>query len=79
VAQELVGPANTISPFGPVTGSEDFAYYLQHKPGCFLRLGNGESGAMLHNAKYDFNDDNLTIGAAYWTRLVEKFLAQGAG
>ncbi len=77
VAKELVGPARTIAPFGPVTGSEDFAYYLQRKPGCFLRLGNGEGGAMLHNAKYDFNDNNLTIGAAYWTRLVEKFLAQG--
>jgi hippurate hydrolase len=30
---------------------------------------------MLHNAKYDFNDDNLTVGAAFWTRLVERFLA----
>jgi hippurate hydrolase len=76
VAQELVGPARTIAPFGPVTGSEDFAYYLQHKPGCFLRLGNGEGAAMLHNAKYDFDDANLTVGAAYWTRLVERFLAQ---
>jgi preprotein translocase subunit SecA len=27
----------------------------------------------------DFNDSNLTVGAAYWTRLVEKFLAQRAG
>lgn len=75
VAQELVGQAQTIAPFGPVTGSEDFAYYLQHKPGCFLRLGNGAGGAMLHNANYDFNDDNLTIGAAYWTRLAERFLS----
>lgn len=75
VANELVGQAHTIAPFGPVTGSEDFAYYLQHKPGCFLRLGNGEGAPMLHNAKFDFNDGNLTVGAAYWTRLVERFLA----
>ncbi len=75
VAEELVGKAHTMAPFGPVTGSEDFAYYLQHKPGCFLRLGNGETAPMLHNAKYDFDDNNLTVGAAYWTRLVEKFLA----
>ena len=75
VAQQLVGAERTISPFGPVTGSEDFAYFLQHRPGCFLRLGNGEGGAMLHNAKYDFNDGNLTVGAAYWTRLVETYLA----
>ena len=29
---------------------------------------------MLHNAAYDFNDANLSVGAAYWTRLVERFL-----
>lgn len=75
VASELVGAEHTVSPFGPVTGSEDFAYYLQHRPGCFLRLGNGESSAMVHNARYDFNDQNLTVGAAYWTRLAERFLA----
>jgi hippurate hydrolase len=31
---------------------------------------------MVHNPQYDFNDANLPIGAAYWTRLVERFLAQ---
>ena len=74
VAEELVGAERVIAPFPPVTGSEDFAYYLQKKPGCFLRLGNGD-GAMLHNPKYDFNDDILTVGAAYWTRLAERFLS----
>lgn len=75
VAEELVGSERVIAPFGPVTGSEDFAYFLQHRPGCFLRLGNGEDCAMLHNAKYDFDDENLTVGAAYWARLVERYLA----
>ncbi|CAH2810405.1 MAG: N-acetyl-L,L-diaminopimelate deacetylase (EC [Candidatus Burkholderia crenata] len=76
VARELVGDDRVVDNFGPIAGSEDFAYYLQTKPGCFLRLGNGEGAPMLHNASYDFNDDNLTVGAAYWTRLVERFLAQ---
>jgi hippurate hydrolase len=75
VARELVGEERVVDGFGPIAGSEDFAYYLEKKPGCFLRLGNGEGRPMLHNASYDFNDDNLTIGAAYWTRLVERFLA----
>ena len=78
VAQELVGADKVVAPFGPVTGSEDFAYYLQHKPGCFLRLGNGLDSPMLHNARYDFNDDNLAVGAAYWTRLTERFLTESA-
>jgi hippurate hydrolase len=76
VAEELVGAQRVVAPFGPVTGSEDFAYYLQHRPGCFLRLGNGEHCPMVHNAKYDFDDANLAVGAAYWTRLAERFLAQ---
>ena len=74
VAEELVGPERVIHPFPPVTGSEDFAYYLLEKPGCFFRLGNGEDGAMLHNPRYDFNDEILTVGAAFWTRLVERYL-----
>ena len=73
IAEELVGPEHTIAPFGPVTGSEDFAYYLQHRPGCFLRLGNGDT-PMVHSPRSDFNDGALTFGAAYWTRLVERFL-----
>jgi len=75
VAEELVGPERVQAPFPAVTGSEDFAYYLLHKPGCFLRLGNGDS-AMLHHPRYDFNDALLPVGAAYWTRLVERFLDQ---
>ena len=74
VAEALVGPQRVVAPFGPVTGSEDFAYYLQHRPGCFLRLGNGEDSPMLHNAAYDFNDANLPVGAAYWVSLVQRFL-----
>jgi hippurate hydrolase len=29
---------------------------------------------MVHNPGYDFNDDNVAVGSAYWTLLVEKFL-----
>lgn len=74
VAQELVGADRIIAPFPPVTGSEDFAYFLQKKPGCFLRLGNGD-GAFVHNGHYDFNDEILTVGAAFWVRLAERYLA----
>ena len=33
------------------------------------------AGPMVHSASYDFNDVNLTVGAAYWARLVETYLA----
>ena len=73
VVTELVGAEN-VSECPLIPGSEDFAYFLEHKPGCFLRLGNGEGSAFLHNPKYDFNDASLTTGAALWARLAERYL-----
>lgn len=74
VAKELVGEENVVENLAPISGSEDFAYFLQQKPGCFLRLGNGDS-AVLHNPAYNFNDESLSFGAAYWARLAERYLA----
>ncbi|PLW75394.1 M20 aminoacylase family protein [Cohaesibacter celericrescens] len=73
VCEELVGKGN-VGECPLIPGSEDFANYLDHKPGCFIRLGNGEESAMLHNPGYDFNDESLTTGAALWARLTERFL-----
>lgn len=74
VVEELVGEDKVgVCPMIP--GSEDFAYFLEHKPGCFLRLGNGENSAILHSSRYDFNDDSLTTGAAMWAHLAERFLS----
>jgi hippurate hydrolase len=73
VAEELVGTDN-VSTCPPLPGSEDFAYFLHHRPGSFLRLGNGKDSQILHSSKYDFNDGSLTTGAAMWARLAERFL-----
>lgn len=57
----------------PMSFSEDFAHFCAAVPGCFLLLGNGQSGAHgqpLHAADYDFNDAILPIGAAFWAQLV---------
>jgi hippurate hydrolase len=78
VARELVGAENVVAQTDLLMGSEDFAFMLQHRPGTFLRIGNGagEDGCMVHNPHYDFNDKNLPVGAAYWARLVERYLAK---
>ena len=47
----------------PMTGSEDFARFLTHVPGCFAFIGNGEDCAPLHSPRYDFNDAALLHGA----------------
>jgi hippurate hydrolase len=74
VAEELIG-TERVSTCHLIPGSEDFAYFLEHKPGSFLRLGNGMNSAILHSSKYDFADESLTTGAALWARLVERYLA----
>ena len=75
VAEELIG-SDKVTTCPLIPGSEDFSYFLEKKPGSFLRLGNGMNSAMLHSAKYDFADETLTVGAALWARLAERFLQQ---
>ena len=78
VAAEVVGAENIETDAAPLMGSEDFAYMLEARPGCYIWLGNGAEGApggcMVHNPHYDFNDEAAVVGASYWARLVETAL-----
>ena len=51
----------------PAMTGEDFAWYLQQRPGAFVWIGNGpgEGGCDLHNANYDFNDSILPAAAGW--------------
>ncbi|WP_405232350.1 M20 aminoacylase family protein [Lentisalinibacter salinarum] len=75
-AAAVAGAGNVHRDLPPTMGGEDFAFMLEEKPGCYLWLGNGpgEGGCMLHNARYDFNDEALPIGVAYWVSLVGELL-----
>ncbi|CAJ96261.1 Metal-dependent amidase/aminoacylase/carboxypeptidase [Cupriavidus necator] len=75
-AIRLVGADNVVER-PPVMGSEDFAYMLEHRPGAYIRLGNGlgeDGGCMVHNPLYDFNDKALPVGAAFWAHLTQSYL-----
>jgi len=80
VAIDWVGEAGVIPHLQPLTGSDDFAFFLQKCKGTYLLLGNGvgsstdSGGCMVHNPGYDFNDRCLGTGASYWVRLAEAFL-----
>ena len=91
VALELLGPEQVTLQGPALTGSEDFAFLLERVPGSYLLIGNGErrpedAGAqapppgacMVHHPGYDFHDDNVAVGAAFWVRLVERYLAAPA-
>ncbi len=76
VVEDLVGTDCVNTQPIPSMGSEDFAFMLDQKPGCYLWLGNGSSDGdcLLHNPHYDFNDEILPVGASYWVKLVETIL-----
>jgi len=53
---------------------EDFAYYLQHVPGCFIQLGcrNEQKECIypLHHPKFNLDEECMKIGVALLTKLI---------
>ena len=75
VAAEICGRNNVSVSHVPSMGAEDFSFMLNARPGAMLWLGNGPSTAV-HNPRYDFNDEAIGIGASFFARLTERFLAR---
>jgi len=76
VAGEIVGSSSVNLNPKSAMGSEDFAFMLKEKPGSYIWIGNGdgEGSCMVHNPRYDFNDEILSLGATYWVKMVERIL-----
>jgi amidohydrolase len=57
----------------PAMTGEDFAWYLQERPGAFVWIGNGpaDDGHGLHSSSYDYNDAILPA-ASTWLASVAK-------
>ena len=74
-ATKIVGAEAVDAAMHPITGGEDFSFMLQQRPGAFTFLGNGtrtgDGGGHLHMPTYDFNDEALPFGIAYWLSVVE--------
>jgi amidohydrolase len=81
VAAEICGADQVLRDIAPSMGGEDFSFMLNKRPGAMLWLGNGpgEGDCFLHNARYDFNDEALPVGASFLARLAERFLEKAAG
>ena len=75
-ASQVVGKSHVNDSVEPITGSEDFAFMLENKPGAYIFIGNGvgEGGCMVHHPEYDFNDDTTAYGTSYWVKLTESLL-----
>ena len=76
VGETVFGAANVVRDADPTMGAEDFAYFLQARPGAYVFLGQGgsEGGCLLHNPHYDFNDEVIPLGAGYLAALAEAAL-----
>ena len=73
VSEKLLGKNNTIAIPYPSLGGEDFSYYLQQIPGCFVRFGAAKEGhetASSHSPNFDFDEEALRVGTAYMSELI---------
>jgi hippurate hydrolase len=80
-ARDVAGPDCFREMERATTGAEDFSFLSRERPGAFLRIGNGAGGEKgghpVHTPLYDFNDEILTLGAAWWVSVVSKELQLG--
>ena len=79
LGQQALTPLGTLN-----MGGEDFAYYMERIPGCFLRIGAREAGGEpipAHSARFYAAEESLFIGAAVLAetaRVASKAVAAGA-
>ena len=56
-----------------MTASEDFSYYKQIGPECFLTLGIGQ-GVANHNPKFNMDEKALTKGVKAQVQIILDYL-----
>jgi metal-dependent amidase/aminoacylase/carboxypeptidase family protein len=78
----VLGTENVFTDLAPIAGGEDFALMLEATPGALVFLGNGTApdGTIhnVHTPHYDFNDEAIAAGVAFWVRLVRQQLSNEA-
>jgi amidohydrolase len=68
-ALQTVGAPHVLPLRSANMGAEDFSYYLEKIPGVYVRFGAqvpGCEGFPAHSSKFDFDEDALAVGAAYY-------------
>ncbi len=73
-ASAVVGEDNAVPLRTANMGGEDFSYYMEAIPGCYVRLGvrdPGHEGFPAHSSKFDFDEAVLPIGARYFYEVAK--------
>jgi hippurate hydrolase len=86
VMRGVMGADAVDDQFPAVMGAEDFAHMLKVRPGAYAFVGNGDGShrmpdhgpgpCIIHNTSFDFNDEIIPVGASYFVRLAQQWLAQ---
>jgi amidohydrolase len=76
-ARGVVGAAGVVA-FEPLMVGEDFAYFLEARPGCFFLLGGAPEGARVghHTAEFRIDERCLPIGFQVMTAAVLRLLQE---
>ncbi len=77
-ALKVVGPQGLVKQPHPSLGGEDFAFYLQKVPGCFVRFGavkKGLENIPAHSPKFDFDERVLPLGARFLAEVARIAIA----
>ncbi len=72
VMRDLAGAEAVEDPTPPNMTSEDFGFILERRPGAYGLIGLGGPGRAspaLHSPAFDFNDDVIPRGVAYWASV----------
>ena len=73
--RNLFGESSLMTMDHPSMGSEDFSFYLQKIPGCYVRLGariEEHEYIPLHSPAFDIDEHVLKVGAAYFDEVVRE-------
>lgn len=74
-AKAVVGESGLMAMDHPSMGSEDFAYYLQKLPGCYVRFGARRADqpyVPLHSPAFDIDEGVLEVGAAFFAEVINQ-------
>ncbi len=76
-AARVVGEAGLVAMEHPSMGAEDFSFYLQKIPGCYVRLGTriaDQEYIPLHSPAFDIDETVLKVGAAFFDEVAREAL-----
>ena len=74
-AERVFGAGHVLPQEHPSMGSEDFAFYLQETPGCYVRFGARKEGwahVPLHSTAFTVDEDVLPLGASFFAEAVRE-------